>query len=96
VGDLVIIETPMEQRPQQQSTSTIIDAAPNVSPPASPTVRRLSDFDAVLDALVEGAEMEVVLDVADPNTVAAFLNAVKGYVKRVTVKAGGWTYTYGG
>ncbi len=96
VGDLVIIEAPMEQRPQQPPTSTIIDATPSVSPPASPTVRRLSDFDAVLDALVEGAEVEVVLDVADPNTVAAFLNAVKGYVKRVTVKAGGWTYTYGG
>jgi hypothetical protein len=96
VGDLVIIEAPMEQRLQQPPTSTIIDAAPNVSSPASPKARRLSDFDAVLDALVEGAEVEVVLDVADPNTLAAFLNAVKGYVKRVTVKSGGWTYTYGG
>jgi len=37
-----------------------------------------------------------VLDVADLDTVTTFLNAVKGHVKRVTVKSGGWTYTYGG
>jgi hypothetical protein len=96
MGDLVIIEAPMEQRPQQPPTSTIIDVAPSVPLPASPTAQRLSDFDAVLDALVEGAEVEVVLEVADPRTVAAFLNAVKGHVKRVTVRSGGWTYTYGG
>jgi hypothetical protein len=85
-GDLIVIE----QRPSQPAT---LELQPVAQPPAQPQ-RAAYDFDAVLNAIAEGAEVEVSFIVTDPSVVAAFLNAIKGGIKRLQVKSGGWTYTY--
>lgn len=90
-GDLIIIERVEQLQPQRQpSLSPTVVAVPS----ASVLPGRLQDFDAVLQTIVEGAEVELVLEVTDPSVVVALLNAIRGNVKRVTVKSGGSTYTY--
>jgi hypothetical protein len=91
-GDLVVIE----QKPQQpllQSATQELKLA--TQPPAQPQ-RVAYDFDAVLQAIVEGAEVEVYFTVADPSIAIAFLNAIKNNIKRLQVKSSGWAYTYAG
>jgi hypothetical protein len=87
-GDLMIIE----QKPQPpEARQTTQELQPAAQPP-----RVAYDFDAVLNAIAEGAEVEVSFVVTDPSIAAAFLNAIKGNIKRLQVKSGGWTYTYVG
>ena len=97
-GDLVVIE----QKPPQPTTAPL---QPPHQPPAQPPAPQLSsssqpqrtyDFDSVLQAIAEGSEMEVHFVVADPGIATAFLNAIKGSIKKLQVKSGGWTYTYVG
>jgi hypothetical protein len=88
-GDLMIIE----QRPQQPPQPATPELQPATQPPAQPAAY---DFDAVLNAIAEGAEVEVSFVVTDPGVTAAFLNAIKNNIKRLQVKTGGWTYTYAG
>jgi hypothetical protein len=94
-GDLVVVE----QRPQQ--TPPPRPATPETrqtasEPQPAPQPQRTYGFDAVLQAVAEGAEVEVSFVVADPGLAAALLNAVRGNVKRLQVKSGGQTYTYVG
>jgi len=93
-GDLIIIEQkpqPTTQLPTPQSS------APQSSQPTpSPQPQRTYDFDSVLQAIAEGAEVEVDFIVVDPSIVVALLNAIKGNIKKLQVKSGGWTYTYNG
>jgi hypothetical protein len=91
-GDLMIIERkpqPSPQPPEPQQTTR--ELQPAAQPP-----RAAYDFDSVLNAIAEGAEVEVSFVVTDPSVAAAFLNAIKGGIKRLQVKSGGWTYTYVG
>ncbi len=83
-GDLLVIEQKPQQPPPPQQIA---------QQPAQPQ-RAAYDFDAVLNAVAEGAEVEVAFVVEDPGVVAAFLNAVKSNIKKMQVKSGGWTYTY--
>jgi hypothetical protein len=85
-GDLVIIE----RKPPEPQQTTLEPAAP-LQPQ-----RAACEFDAVLSAVAEGAEVEVCFTVADLGITAAFLNAIKNSIKRLQVKSGGWTYTYVG
>jgi hypothetical protein len=85
-GDLVIIE----RKPPEPQQTTLEPAAP-LQPQ-----RAAYDFDAVLQAIAEGAEVEIYFTVADLGITAAFLNAIKNSIKRLQVKSGGWTYTYVG
>jgi hypothetical protein len=96
-GDLVVIEQKPQQLPPPRS------ATPEPQPTAQPLAAQLPaqpqrayDFDAVLNAIAEGAEVEVSFVVADPGIAAAFLNAVKNNIKKLQVKSGGWTYNYTG
>jgi hypothetical protein len=88
-GDLVVVEQKPQQPPPLQP------ATPELQPAAQPR-RAAYDFDAVLNAIAEGAEVEVSFVVEDPGTATAFLNAIKGGIKKLQVKSGGWTYTYVG
>jgi hypothetical protein len=92
-GDLMIIEQRPQQPPPPQPATP--EPQPAAHPPA-PQPPRAYDFDAVLQAVTEGAEVEVSFIVADPGIAAALLNAVKNNIKKLQVKSGGWTYTYVG
>jgi len=92
-GDLVVIEQRLQQPPPPQPATP--ELQPAAQPPAQPQ-RAAYDFDAVLNAIAEGAEVEVSFVFTDPGVAAAFLNAIKGGIKRLQVKTGGWTYTYVG
>ena len=89
-GDLLVIEPkpPLQPPPAPQPATQ--------TPEPQPPRRTAYDFDAVLQAVAEGAEVEVQFTVADPGVAVAFLNAVKGSIKKLQVKSGGWTYTYVG
>jgi hypothetical protein len=94
-GDLVIIERKPQQLPPPQLTTPEPQPTaqlPAAQSPAQP--QRAYDFDAVLQAITEGAEVEVSFVVADPGVAAALLNAVKNNIKKLQVKSGGWTYNY--
>jgi hypothetical protein len=86
---LVVIERKPPQPPEPQQTTP--EPATQLQPQ-----RAAYDFDVVLQAITEGAEVEVSFVVADPGIAAALLNAVKNSIKRLQVKSGGWTYTYVG
>jgi hypothetical protein len=92
-GDLVVVEQRPQQPPPPQPAAP--EPQPAAQPPAQPQ-RAAYDFGAVLNAIAEGAEVEVSFAVTDPGVAAAFLNAVKGGIKRLQVKTGGRTYTYVG
>jgi hypothetical protein len=89
-GDLVVVEQKPQSTPQPQPATQL----PMPQQTAQP--QRTYDFDAVLQAIAEGAEVEVLFAVEDPGIAAAFLNAIKGSIKKLQVKSGGWTYTYVG
>jgi len=91
-GDLVVIE----QKPQQPLLQSATQELKPATQPSAQPQRATYDFDAVLQAVVEGAEVEVYFTVADPSIAVAFLNAIKNNIKRLQVKSSGWAYTYAG
>jgi hypothetical protein len=87
----------IERRPQQPPPPQPV--APELQPATQQSAqpqRAAYDFDSVLNAVAEGAEVEVSFVVTDPGVAAAFLNAIKNNIKSLQVKSGGRTYTYVG
>ena len=97
-GDLVVIEQ-KPQQPQPETQQTAPPPTPTQPPaPHQPAAQpqHAYGFDAVLQAITEGAEVEVSFVVTDPGIAAAFLNAVKNNIKKLQVRSGGRTYNYTG